>query len=126
MGELLQVGVRAGQLARLPGELLLGRLLLGDVASDGVDQATLDHRRGPPGEPAVFAVTGPVAILEIDGDLAAGQVRHLRERALPIVRMNELDELAREQLLGVVAENPLEGGIDPPEEAVEIGDAHEI
>ena len=78
---------------------LLDPLLLLDVARHGVDQPLLLHGDRPPGEPAVGAVLGQIAVLEIQHDLARAQPLPLGRGGSPVLRVHELGERPRHQLL---------------------------
>ena len=100
--------------------------LLGDVASHRVDQPAVDDGCRAPGQPSVVSGACPVAVLEVDRRRPGGEIAHLLHGLGVIFRVNELDELARQQLLAVVAEDSLEGRIDLLEVAVEAGHTHQV
>ena len=123
----LVVGV--GELARRSLELeraLVHRLLqpclvvalarlellpLGDVAGDGEHLAGLEVGSRRPLEPAVGAVLGAVAVLEVEDLLAVGLVGGRRERRLDVVRVDLLEDRPGEELLTRVAEQAGDRGL---------------
>jgi hypothetical protein len=112
----------------LPRQLQLLRHppLLGDVARHRVDETLPRHRRRPPREPAERAVLAQVAVLEEDGAGAARQRPCLGRRGVAVVRVDEVDVGPRHQLRRGEAECPLPGGVQPPERAVDPGDAQHV
>ena len=69
----------------------------------------------------------PIAVLEVDGLVAnTRQPLRLAFGPLAILRMNELDERLRAELLQIPAERPLPGRVEALEVAVEAGRAEQV
>jgi len=77
-------------------------------------------------EPAYRAVDADEAALESDDVLAGGQMGERVASALHVVRMHELQERPRHELLARVAQHALERRVQPLEVAVEAGDAEQV
>src|SRR5262249_48670480 len=83
-------------------------------------------RARAPGERPEGAVPTLVAVLEAGRRGSASEARGLRRRLLAILRMHELDERPRLELLDAPAQDGLPGGAQPGEVAPEVGDAQEV
>jgi hypothetical protein len=107
--------------------LLLGQLAAnGHVPRDAVEDAHVRQRARVPLEPAYRAVDADEAALESDDVLAGGQMDERVASALHIIRMHELQERPRHELLARVAQHALERRVQPLEVAVEAGDAEQV
>ncbi len=107
--------------------LLLGqRAANGHIPRDAVEDAQLRQRARVPLEPANRAVGADEAALESDGVLAGGQMDERVASALHVIRMHELQERPRHELLARVAQHALERRVQPLEVAVEAGDAEQV
>jgi hypothetical protein len=94
---------------------------LGDVAGHGVDQLAEGGRI--PQHPAVGAVLGAIPVLEQNGVLARDQFLHLGDGGRPVVRVHEIEEGRRGQILDPVSEHAFPGGIQALEVTIETRDA---
>ena len=107
--------------------MVLGRgHSVGNIASHGVNGRFVGLAPGVPLQPDVMAVDMAIAVYKLDRLLAAGQPADFGGRLLAVVRMHEVHELSRLQLVGRVAEQPGEILVDPAEIAVESRDAEQI
>jgi hypothetical protein len=84
------------------------------------------QRARVPLEPANRAVDADEAALESDDVLAGGQMDERVASALHVIRMHELQERPRHELLARVAHQALERRVQPLEVAVEAGDAEQV
>ncbi len=75
---------------------------------------------------AVGSVLAPVTVLERQRHLPVGELGHLGERLLAIVRMDEVHERYREQLIDRIAQHPGERRIHPPEEPLRVRDTEQV
>ncbi len=109
-------------------QLLLCRPALGDVAARRVDQGLLPRdRASAPEQPAIAAILAAKAVLDHERLVVlARQPRDLGLRLGDVVRVHELEERARAQLLLAPAQRPLPGGVDPLEVSVEAGRAQQV
>ncbi len=101
-------------------------LLVGDVASAGVDQAAVLGRHRPPHQPAPLSGLGAEAVLEVVDDVARLQVGDRGQGRVDVLRMDEVDERLGRQLLLREAQHALEGVVDALEVAVGPGHTQEV
>ncbi len=116
-------------LSRLPPTRLqsrLGLLAIGDVARGGIDQAVVQHGDRAPVDPAPPTVLVGIAVDEVDRDVTRAQPGGLPLGHLAVVRMNELHERARAQLLLTPSERLRPRGVQLGEHPVEAGGAQQV
>ena len=123
-GEQAQLVAAQLQLAFRGAQLLLRAPAIGHVTRRRVDHALLGPRA--PLEPARRAVAAHVAVLEAPDILPAGKPREGVTRGVPVVRMDEVEEWTRQQLVAAVAERPLERRVHAREVAGGVRDAQEV
>ena len=102
------------------------RLAIGDVTTDGVDDALLQERCGEPLQPLVGSVRRAIPVFEVDELRSGRQGRQRLGRRRAVIRVDEFHERRRSQHLVGQTEHLLPGGIDPHEVALEGGDAKQI
>jgi hypothetical protein len=98
----------------------------GQVPRDAVENALVRRRARVPLETAKRAVDADEAALEFDDALAGRQMDERVASALHVIRMHELQERPRHELLARVAQHALERRVQPLEVAVETGDAEQV
>ena len=127
VGEVLQLAVRRFEERGLLFEQLLEALLFGNVARDGIHQAVLQLGLGGPAEPAVGAVDAKVAVLESeDLGAAAELLLDFVVRPLHVVRVDEVEVRAADQLFDGEAGDLLPDLVHTLEVPVEAGDAEHV
>ena len=105
---------------------LLGQLAEGDVAREQVDEAFLPEGGGGPRQPAVAAVGVAAAVLEARGGRALHEIAQLVEQRLAVVRVQEVDDRARAQLVVREAEAALPARVQLEQAALEVCNREEV
>jgi len=108
-------------------QLRIHPLALRNIARDGVDALALRHRPGVPQKPSVGAVLAQVPVLELDDVSAFGHLCRVGSgRRFAVVRVKELLESPRQQILNTEAKRRFPGGVNELEVSIEAGDAEHV
>ncbi len=123
---LLRVTPCALEFRRQPQPRILAVLGSRDIAGRGEDQSGLRLRLGLPRQPLVGAVLAAVAVLERQRRHSISQPLEFGPGPDAVVRMHEVEERPRQQLLLAPAERRRERRIQPLEVAIGPGDAQHV
>ncbi|GJE45825.1 hypothetical protein AEGHOMDF_5025 [Methylobacterium soli] len=107
-------------------QLLLGPVLVGEVAADDVEQRRVGLGHGRPHDGPILAVPGADAVDEARDRLPARQACHHRGGLAMVGRVDDIQEGARQQLGLAPAEHLGPGRVDGLQEPVEAGRADQV
>ena len=117
---------RARLLADELDPLLLRPPRLAQVAGVHVEQPLLGVGGGRPGQPAIAAGLGGEAVLEVGDGFALGQLRELLFGLRAVVRVDELQERPRLQLVVAEAQGLAPAGVQLAQRARHVGDPEHV
>ena len=96
---------------RLQLQMLLGLPRLGHIHGHAID--SLLRNNGGPGQSPERAVLVPVAVFKVESRSPLGELRQLRSRGRPVVRVNEVHEVGPDGGLPVAPQHQLPALVHP-------------